>query len=316
MSAIALEPRFDEDYIDSAFAQFSSNPRPGSSDSFRGDLQQHAHTITRARLCDECENAIAELSPSAAENLVGIFEQVSDSFLPTPLWQFHETKGKKPARKDVNLILRCLKVVAAARLALASTASSQAPPLKSKVDNINRAVTTYLDSVPESEKLEDLEALLLLAELEYGRDQTESSKARLLSVVRILSDQRQISAAFLFAQNAKLLRYRSTLRTALMMLHWYFGEAPTVLMDLHGDEEIDPPEPGTSTDEAFVLAQLRLASLHCRLKTFLEGQAILDDKTWMICDRAMADWYDDLRSSFKQQDMMTEDAPINFFVFQ
>ena len=120
----------------------------------------------------------------------------------------------------------------------------------------------------------------------------------------------------IFGQSFALIRRRNALRTALMMLHWYFNEVPGPLEDLKVDMDHEPGETPSNADELFVTSQLRLASLHARLKRFLDAQPFVNEKTWSICEKAFSMWYDELRQRFKSLDNLTEDAPVNFFVFQ
>lgn len=317
------EPKFDERYLAEAFAVLdTTDSRSTSRDphsSFE-DLEQHARSITRLKCLDECENAIADLSSNVVEYLLGVFDQITDSFLPAPLWQAPQTPSKKPGKQKVvkerSVILRCLRIVSAARLALASHGSSKDQQLKLKIEKLYLAARKYLDSVPQYDNLDDIEALLLLAELEYGRNQDDAAKTRLRNVISALTESSRMRSTLIFGQSAILIRKRNSLRTALMMSHWYFNEVPTPLEDLKVDFDLEPGDTPATVEELFVTSQLRLASLHHRLKCFLDVQPVVDEKAWNICERAFSMWYDDLREHSKGLDNLTEDAPVNFFVFQ
>ncbi|KAK5953237.1 hypothetical protein OHC33_005805 [Knufia fluminis] len=317
MSMSAMnEPRFDERYLAEAFAALdTSDPTPVNRDPPKGDLEAHAQSITRLKCLDDCENAIADLSPNVVQFLTGVFNQITDSFLPAPLWQTPSTPAKAGEQKGNDVILRSLKIVSAARLALASDASARDKQLKAKVERLYQSASRYLDSVPQYENLQDIEALLLLAELEYGRNQSDVSKTRLKSVIVALTESNRMRSTLVFGQSMTLVRRRNALRTALMMLHWYFGEVPQPLEDLKVDTELEPGETPSTAEELFVTSQLRLASLHHRLKRFLDAQPFVDEKTWSICEKAFSMWYDELRERSKALDTLTEDAPVNFFVF-
>lgn len=321
------EPLFDERYIADALATLESNEsRPQSGHSSQTDLEAHAQAILRNKCLDECENAIADLPAQVVENLLNIFDQVADSFLPGPLWQAPPLPSKdsksssskikqKQQRKEPNIVLRCLKIVSAARLALASHAKKD-QPLKAKVERLFSAAARYLDSVPQYDILDDAEALLLLAELEYGRNRSDSAKSRLKSVIAALTNEGRMRSMMILGNGASLLRRRNALRTALLMLHWYFNEVPASLEDLHTDLDGDLGELSGNAEELFVTSQLRLASLHGRLKRFLDAQPMVDDKVWQSCEKSFNIWYDELREQSRNLDTLTEDAPVNFFVFQ
>lgn len=322
------EPLFDERYISETLATLESNDsRPHSGHSSQSDLEAHAQSILRNKCLDECENAIADLPTQVAENLLSIFDQVADSFLPGPLWQAPlppskdtnssaSSKAKqKPRSKESNIVLRCLKIVSAARLALASHGKKD-QPLKVKVERLFSAAARYLDSVPQYDILEDAEALLLLAELEYGRNRSDSARSRLKAVIAALTNEGRMRSMMILGNGASLLRRRNALRTALLMLHWYFNEVPTSLEDLHTDLDGDLGELAGNAEELFVTSQLRLASLHGRLKRFLDAQPVVDDKVWQSCEKSFNIWYDELREQSRNLDTLTEDASVNFFVFQ
>ncbi|KAK5071067.1 hypothetical protein LTR64_007570 [Lithohypha guttulata] len=315
------EPTFDERYLNEAFAVLdTAESRETSKDSNRAtvdDLEQHTHNITRSRLLDDCENAIANLPLNVVDFLLGVFDQICDSFLPAPLWQAPSTPSKKSQseRKDQDVVLRSLKIVSAARLALASHSSSKDQQLKVKVERLCRAASRYLDSVPQYDRLEDIEALLLLAELEYGHNQNAAARTRLENVVTALTESTRMRSGLIFGQSVVLVRRRNALRTAMMMLHWYFHEIPTPLQDLRVEPRPEDDETPASTEELFVTSQLRLASLHHRLRSFLDAQPSVDEKTWEVCEQASSAWYDDLRSQSKVLDSLTDDAPVNYFVF-
>ncbi|KAK5092778.1 hypothetical protein LTR70_005094 [Exophiala xenobiotica] len=315
MSAVN-EPRFDERYLAEAFAALdTSDTTPVNRTWPDGDLEAHALSITRLKCLDECENAIADLSANVVEFLTGVFDQITDSFLPAPLWQTPNTPAKTGKQKDNDAVLRSLKIVSAARLALASDKSQKDKQLKGKVERLYQSASRYLDSVPQYESLQDIEALLLLAELEYGRNQSDSSRTRLKNVIVALTESNRMRSALIFGQSMTLVRRRNALRTALMMLHWYFSEVPRPLEDLQVDIELEPGESPSTAEELFVTSQLRLASLHHRLKRFVDAQPFVDERTWLICEKAFSIWYDDLREGSKALDSLTEDAPVNFFVF-
>ena len=101
-----------------------------------------------------------------------------------------------------------------------------------------------------------------------------------------------------------------------MMLHWYFNEVPAPLEGLNTESDLEPGESPASAEELFVTSQLRLASLHHRLKRFLDAQPYVDEKTWQICEKAFSMWYEDLKEHSRGLDSLTEDAPVNFYVFQ
>lgn len=314
--AFNTEPRFDERYLSEAFAVLNAtDSRETSRDTTYHDLEQHASNITRTKCLDECENAIAELSPNVVEYLLGVFDQITDSFLPAPLWQTPSTPPKTQKGTERNVILRSLRIVSAARLALAST-SQRDQQLRTKVEKLFQAASRYLDSVPQYDNLEDIEALLLLAELEYGRNQNDAAKIRLKSVITALTESSRMRSTLIFGQSMTLIRKRNALRTALMMLHWYFNEVPSPLEDLKVDLDTEVDEAPTNADELFVTSQLRLASLHHRLKRFLDAQPFVDEKTWQICEQASSMWYDDLREESKSLDNLVDNAPVHFFVFQ
>lgn len=314
--SVVTEPRFDERYLAEAFAALDTTDTPRESrDVVQGDLEAHARSIARLKCLDECENAIADLSPHVTEYLNGVFDQISDSFLPAPLWQAPGTPAKSGKQKDINVILRSLRIASAARLALASDATARDKTLKAKIERLFRAASKYLDSVPEYSSLEDIEALLLLAELEYGRNQNDLAKTRLKNVIGALTDSGRMRSTLIFGQSTSLLRRRNALRTALMMLHWYFSEVPEPLEDLSVDMDVESGEKLATAGELFVTSQLRLASLHHRLKRFLDAQPVVDDKVWQVCEKAFSMWYDELRDQSKSLDNLTEDAPVNFFVF-
>lgn len=311
------ESRFDERHLAEAFAALeTSESRPVSRDRLQCDLEEHAHNITRLKCLDECENAIADLSPRVADYLSGVFDQITDSFLPAPIWQAPNPPPKKGKQKDGELVLRSLRIVSAARLALASHGSSRDRELKIKIDRLYQAATRYLDSVPRFENLLDIEALLLLAELEYGRNQDGAARARLKSVINALTESMRMRSTLIFGQSLTLIRRRNALRTALMMLHWYFSEVPAPLEDLNVEPDLEPDETLSNVDELFVTSQLRLASLHHRLKKFLDAQPYVDEKTWSVCEKAFSGWYDEQKERSKELDCPPEDAPINFFVFR
>lgn len=316
------EPTFNESYVTHALAALegaNTDSRPNSRDSPQSDLESHARSVLRKKCFDECENATADFPPLVVENLMSVFDQVADSFLPGPLWQapIPPSKGKQSQRtaSETSIVLRSLKVVSAARLALA-TNSKKDQPLNVKVERLFAAAVRYLDSAPRYENLEDVEALLLLAEIEYGRNRTDAARMRLKSVIAALTDAGRMRSMLIFGQSANLLRRRNALRTALMMLHWYFNEVPLPLEDLHGAPETEAGDISSNVEELFVTSQLRLASLHGRLKRYLDAQPVVDDKVWQSCDRAFSIWYDELREQSKSLDSLTEDAPVNFFVFQ
>lgn len=316
---VVTEPRFDERYLAEAFAALDTAtddlPRD-NRDLIQGDLEAHARSIARSKCLDECENAIADLSPHVTEYLNGVFDQISDSFLPAPLWQAQGAPAKSAKDRDNNnVILRSLRIVSAARLALASDATARDRTLKAKVERLYVAATKYLDSVPDYGNLEDIEALLLLAELEYGRNQHDLARTRLRNVIGALTESGRMRATLIFAQSTTLLRRRNALRTALMMLHWYFSEVPEALEDLCVDVDLEAGEKKATAGELFVTSQLRLASLHHRLKCFLDAQPVVDEKVWQVCEKAFSMWYDELRDHSKSLDNLTEDAPVNFFVF-
>lgn len=323
LMSVVTEPRFDERYLAEAFAALDTGvdnlPRE-NRDVIQGDLEAHARTIARNKCLDECENAIADLSPHVTEYLNGVFDQISDSFLPAPLWQAPSTQPKAGTGKnrDSNnnyVILRCLRIVSAARLALASDATARDRALKAKIERLYAAAIKYLDSVPDYSNLEDIEAILLLAELEYGRNQHDLARTRLRNVIGALTDSGRMRATLIFGQSTTLMRRRNALRTALMMLHWYFSEVPEPLEDLNVDLDQETGEKKATAGELFVTSQLRLASLHHRLKCFLDAQPVVDEKVWQVCEKAFSMWYDDLRDHSKSLDNLTEDAPVNFFVF-
>jgi len=317
MSTSAVnEPRFNERYLAEAFAALdTSDMRAVNRNPPNGDLEAHALSIMRLKCLDDCENAVAELSPHVVDFLTGVFDQITDSFLPAPLWQTPNTPTKNGEQQNNDVILRALKIVSAARLALASDNSQKDKQLKGKVERLYQSARLYLDSVPQYENLQDIEALLLLAELEHGRNQSDASKTRLRSVIAALTESNRMRSTLIFGQSMALVRRRNALRTALMMLHWYFGEVPGPLEGLQVDVELEPGESPSTAEELFVTSQLRLASLHHRLKRFLDAQPFVDEKTWAICEKAFSIWYDDLRERSKALDQLTEDAPVNFFVF-
>lgn len=313
--SVVTEPRFDERYLAEAFAALDATDAPREiRENVQGDLEAHVQNIARLKCLDECENAIADLPPHLTEYLNGVFDQITNSFLPAPLWQA-QSAAKAGKHKEGNVTLRSLRIVAAARLALASDATARDKTLKVKVERLYRAASKYLDSVPEYSSLEDIEALLLLAELEYGGNQTDLAKTRLKNVILALTESSRMRSTLIFGQSATLLRRRNALRTALMMLHWYFSEVPEPLEDLNVDMDLAPGEAMGTAEELFVTSQLRLASLHHSLKRFLDAQPYVDEKVWQVCEKAFSMWYDDLRDQSKSLDNLTEDAPVNFFVF-
>lgn len=314
------ELRFDERYLASAVSVLNvSDARAASSDQDAGvadDLEQHARQITRRKCLDDCENAVADLSPNVVEYLLGVFDQISDSFLPAPLWQAPNTpsKASKGKLREQDVVLRSLRIVSAARLALASHGSSKDQQLKAKVERVYRAASRYLDSVPQYDSPEDIEALLLLAELEYGRNQSAGARTRLRNVIAALTESSRMRFTLIFGQTKALVRRRNALRTALMMLHWYFNEVPAPLEDL--DMEMSQQDgPGTgSAEELFITSQLRLASLQHRLQRYVDAQPVVDDKVWLSCEQAFATWYEELSES-SVFNSLGENAPVNFFVF-
>lgn len=318
------EPKFDERYLAEAFAVLdAADSRSTNRDQNKSfdDLEQHAQNLMRLKCLDDCENAIAGLSTNVVEYLLGVFNQITDSFLPAPLWQAPPPPSKnfekeREASRNGGVILQSLRIVSAARLALASHSSSKDQQLKAKVEKLYQAANKYLDSVPQYDNLEDIEALLLLAELEYGRNQNDAAKTRLKNVIGALTESSRMRSTLIFGQSGTLIRKRNALRTALMMLHWYFSEVPAPLEDLNVETNLEPGESPPSAEELFVTSQLRLASLHHRLKRFLDAQPFVDEKTWQICEKAFSMWYDDLRDQSRSLDNITEDAPVNFFVFQ
>lgn len=314
------EPTFDEKYLASAASVLDiSDARAPSRDRRSGvadDLEQRAQDITRSKCLDDCENAVADLSPNVVEYLLGVFDQISDSFLPAPLWQAPNppSKGSKGKLREQDVVLRSLRIVSAARLALASHGSSKDQQLKAKVERVYRAASRYLDSVPQYDNPEDIEALLLLAELEYGRNQSAAARNRLRNVITALTESSRMRSTLIFGQTKALVRRRNALRTALMMLHWYFNEVPAPLEDLNVEMDQQDGPVQTSAEELFITSQLRLASLQHRLKQYLNAQPVVDDKVWQSCEQAFAAWYDELSES-QVFDGLTENAPVNFFVF-
>lgn len=317
-SSTMTDSRFDERYLAEAFAALETLEPTNSAvrQDVQCNLEEHAQNLSRIRGLQQCENAIAELVPSLAEYLAGVFEQITDSFLPAPIWQTPLTPNKKGKQKDSDTVLRSLKIVSAARLALASHANARDRELKAKIDAIYRAAATYLDSTPQLNQLQDIEALLLLSELEYGRSQDGAARTRLLSVIHTLTDSMRMRSTLIFGQSLTLIRRRNALRTALMMLHWYFYEVPTPLEDLSVQSDLEPDENITNADELFITSQLRLASLHHRLKRFLDAQPFVDEKTWSVCEKAFSMWYEEQKQRSKELDCSSDDAPVNFFVFQ
>lgn len=314
--SVLTESRFDERYLAEAFATLDATDQPQeTTDPVQVDLEAHAQGITRLKCLDECENAIADLSPHVTEYLNRVFDQITDSFLPAPSWQAPGTPPKTGKQRESSVILRSLRIVSAARLALANDGSARDKSLKEKIETLYQAAAKYLESVPQYSSLEDIEAFLLLAELEYGRNQNDAAKTRLKKVIAALTDAGRMRSTWIFGQSAIILRRRNALRTALMMLHWYFSEIPAPLEDLRIEMDSELGEMPVTADELFVTSQLRLASLHHRLKRFLDAQPFVDEKVWQVCDKAFAIWYDELRDQSKSLDNLTEDAPVNFFVF-
>lgn len=325
------EPTFDEQYLAEAFAVLDTNPSESHFQSANrdrayshsrttssiDDLEQHARNITRLKCLDYCEDAIADLPSNVAVYLLGVFDQITDSFLPAPLWQAPAPPSKKAKQvgTDTTIIIKCLRIVSAARLALASS-TIRDQQMRVKVEKLYQAATRYLDSVPQYDNPGDIEAILLLAELEYGRNQNEAAKSRLKNVISALTESSRMRSTLIFGQSVALVRKRNALRTALMMLHWYFNEVPAPLEDLTTELDAEMGDGPASAEEMFVTAQLRLASLHHRLKRFLDAQPYVDEKTWHICEKAFDIWFDELRDQSRDLTDLTEDAPVNFFVFQ
>lgn len=285
-------------------------------DNLDGDLEQYVRHMTRAKHLDECENAIAELPSGVVKHLSEIFNQVAASLLPAPTWQHPSTPAKKGRQRESSLVLRSLRIVSAARLALAAEDKIKDQRLHDKIDRIYRAASTYLDSTYQQNDLDELEALLLLSELEYGRGHAASAESRLQVIISDLSNADRIRSMLLLGQSAALVRRRNVLRSALLMLHWYFGQIAPVIQNLDGEAVSVQTGQLIDADELFTISQLRLISLHQQLQNHLLQQPYTDEKMWHACDRSLVAWYDTLRDQYKALDTMSDDAPVNFFVFQ
>lgn len=170
------EPTFDDSYLPNLWPHFDSGGRTSNQEQQHGDLQTHVEDLTRTQCRGECENAVAQLKGGVVDYLLSLFTQIAPKFLPAPIWQ---SSGSSRKTKDLDVVSRSLRISAAARLALASNVGPSEQPLQAKVEGVYKAARNYIDSISFAEDSADVESILLLAELEYGRGKLRSAKARI-----------------------------------------------------------------------------------------------------------------------------------------